>query len=97
MVKKVLIVVVVIFAALAVGLPFVPRNPDGLQNLIASSGKEQQSTGWSGLMAEYSVAVVSDPYVSTLLAGVLGVLMVLALGFGLGKAASPKKKKNAVE
>ena len=44
-------------------------------------------------MSDYAIAAIGDPYVSTLLAGVLGTFMVLLAAFLLGKAITPKNRK----
>jgi hypothetical protein len=44
-------------------------------------------------MADYSIAEVSDPYISTLLAGVFGTLIVLSASFLLGTILTPKKNR----
>jgi hypothetical protein len=44
-------------------------------------------------MSDYAIAAIGNPYVSTLLAGVLGTFMVLIVAFLLGKAITPKNRK----
>ncbi len=78
----------VIFAVL---LPFASKNPDGLQTLTESSGKQQQPF-WNGLIADYQIAI-ANPYVSFLVAGVLGVGIVLLTSFALGKTLTNKRCK----
>jgi hypothetical protein len=90
---KIVAAMVVIFAVL---LPFTSKSPDALQTLEATPGVGQQAPVWGGLMAGYSVGSVGDSYVSTLLAGVFGLLMVFAVAFGLGAAVAPKKKHESV-
>lgn len=88
--KKLILIVAALMVAFAVLLPFASRTPDGIQTLTKDSGNQQQPT-WNGLMANYSVAF-SDPYVSTLVAGLLGVGIVLITSFALGATFSQKKK-----
>jgi hypothetical protein len=41
---------------------------------------------WNGLMPDYTLPTVRSSYLSTVLAGFLGVFRVLAASFALGKA-----------
>jgi hypothetical protein len=76
-------------------LPFTSKSPDGLQTLTENSGSQQQPF-WNGLMADYS-ASLSDPYISTLVAGLFGTGIVAVAGFGIGTIATPKNKGKSVE
>jgi hypothetical protein len=88
--KKIILVVAVIMIAFAVLLPFTSKTPDGVQSLVATNGDNQQPF-WKGLMANYSVAF-TDSYISTLIAGLLGISLVLAASFALSISIAPKKK-----
>ena len=88
--KKLILIVAAIMLTLAVLLPFASKTPDGLQNLTAESGNQQQPV-WNGLMANHSVAL-ADPYFSTLIAGLVGTGIVFAASFGLGATLTQKKK-----
>jgi hypothetical protein len=94
--KKTILIVAALIVAFAVLLPFASKTPDGLQTLTENSASQAQKPIWNGLMAEYSVAL-ADPYISTLVAGLLGVGIVLAAGFGLGATLTQKKRGNAGE
>ena len=87
--KRILIFALLIFV-FAVLLPFASKAPDGLQALIENSENHQEQA-WSGLMAEYSIAF-ADPYISTLIAGLLGVGIVLLGSFALGATFTLKKE-----
>ena len=93
--KKLLAVIVLLVGFLAVFTPFASSNPDGLEKVAESLGVEEGEPFWKGLMSDYSVEALKDPYVSTLLAGVLGTLLVLvaslALGFVIAKRAGSAK------
>ena len=96
MVKIQIIIVAFIVVAFALLLPFASRSPDGLQKLVADSGN-QHTQSWNGLMSGYSVAAVADPYVSTFLAGLSGIVAVMVTTFLLGVAVTPKKKGESVK
>ena len=88
--KKHLAVVAAIMVFLAVFIPLASSNPDGLERVVETFGVEEHAPFWNGIMSDYAIAAIADPYVSTLLAGVFGTFMVLLLGFLLGKAITPK-------
>jgi len=93
--KKLLAVIVLLVVFLAILIPFTSSNPDGLEKVAQSLGVAEGEPFWKGLMSDYSVEAFKDPYVSTLLAGVLGTLLVLvaslALGFVIAKRAGSAK------
>ena len=83
--KKYLVAIALLVVFLAVFIPFASSNPDGLEKVAQSLGVQERGPLWRGFMFDYSVEVFENPYVSTLLAGVFGTLMVLAASFVFGK------------
>jgi NADH:ubiquinone oxidoreductase subunit 4 (subunit M) len=90
-VKKYIAAVVSIIVFLAILIPFASSNPDGLEKVAETMGIEEHEPVWKGLMSDYSVEIAGTPYVSTLLAGVFGTLIVLMSTFIFGKAIASKK------
>ena len=88
--NKKLIVICGIMVFLAVFIPLASSNPDGLERVVETFGVEENAPLWSGLMSNYAIDAIANSYVSTLLAGALGTLLVLAAAFLLGKAMSSK-------
>jgi hypothetical protein len=86
--KKYIIVVALILASLAVLIPVASKNPDALDTVTGSAAPQQQS--WQGLMPEYSVAIFGNSYVSTLIAGTIGTVIVLGAGLIIGKTMQKK-------
>ena len=82
--------VVAIMVFLTVFIPLASSSPDGLERVVENFGVEKGAPIWNGIMSDYTIAVIADPYISTLLAGVFGTLMVLLAGFLLGKVITPK-------
>jgi len=82
---KALISILIGFAVL---LPFASTYPDGLETVAEALGVEESESLWGGLMPDYTLPAVENPYVSTLLAGLFGTFLVLVLSFALGKAMS---------
>jgi hypothetical protein len=91
--NKHLAVVAAIVVFLAVFIPLASSSPDGLERVVESFGVTEHAPFWNGIMSDYAIAAIADPYVSTLLAGVFGTFMVLLAGFLLGKAMAPKRPK----
>ncbi len=79
-----------LFIGLAVLLPFASTTPDGLEKVTANSGKQPV---WKGLMGGYTVALGNSPYVSTLVAGLLGTAIILLSSYALGSVSAKKDKK----
>jgi ABC-type Fe3+ transport system permease subunit len=89
--KKYFGVLALIMVFLVVFIPFASSNPDGLEKVAETFGVQEHEPLWNGLMLDYSIGAVWNSYVSTLLAGVFGVVMVLLAGFVLGTAIETKK------
>ncbi|MCX8149991.1 MAG: PDGLE domain-containing protein [Candidatus Bathyarchaeota archaeon] len=89
--KKYLIASALLIIFLAVFIPLASSDPDGLEKVAETLGVEEQETVWRGLMPDYTVATVENPYLSTLLAGVFGTLTVLAVALLFGKTIRQKK------
>jgi cobalt/nickel transport protein len=89
--KKQFAVVAATMIFLAIFIPFASSSPDGLERVVENLGVEEHTPLWNGIMSDYAIAAIKNPYVSTLLAGVFGTLTVLVAGFLLGKSITPKK------
>ncbi|MBX5321251.1 MAG: PDGLE domain-containing protein [Candidatus Bathyarchaeota archaeon] len=79
---------ILIAAGFAVLVPFASTYPDGLETVAETLGVEETEPFWKGLMPDYMLPTVDNPYMSTLFAGFCGILLVLVLSFALGKALS---------
>jgi hypothetical protein len=90
--KKSLSALVLIFVGLAVFLPFASTSPDGLEKVTETFGLEQQTSFWEGVLPDYSVTVLGDGYISTLIAGVFGITVVLIASLLLGKVMAKGSK-----
>jgi hypothetical protein len=88
--NKHLMVVAAIVVFLAVFIPLASSSPDGLERVAENFGIKEAEPIWNGIMSDYAIAAIADPYVSTLLAGIFGTFVVLIAGFLLGKAMTPK-------
>ncbi|MBU1671040.1 MAG: PDGLE domain-containing protein [Actinobacteria bacterium] len=73
----------------AVGLavfasPFASRSPDGLERTVEQEGLSQRAREGESPLADYEVPGIRDEGASTGLAGLVGVLVTLALALGAG-------------
>ncbi len=93
--KKFLIATIVIMAFLIILIPFASSNPDGLEKVIETYGAQEQQNIWNGLMADYSFFSIGNQYVSTLLAGIFGVLAILVAGLVISKVMNANENKKA--
>jgi cobalt/nickel transport protein len=91
--KKYLGAVALLVVFLVVFIPFASSSPDGLEKVAQSLGVQAHEPIWRGFMFDYSVEVFENPYVSTLLAGIFGTLMVLAASFVFGKVITKGQRR----
>lgn len=96
MMKKYFIAALLLIVFLAAFLPLASSNPDGLTTVTSSLGIQSKPV-WQGLMNGYSIPVLGNDYLSTLLAGTLGMILVfvitLILGTMITKHSQPKNWK----
>jgi hypothetical protein len=85
-------VLFLILVGLALFIPLASTFPDGLESVAEALGIEVAETLWPGVMPDYSVPLIDNAYVSTLVSGILGSLLVLVVAFVVGKALT---KSNA--
>lgn len=81
---------ILILVCLAILIPFASSFPDGLEKVAETLGIEETEPSWAGLMPDYAIPSINNSYISTLLAGVLGIFLVLGATFLLGKAMGKK-------
>jgi hypothetical protein len=90
--KKYLAATAMVVGLLVIFIPFASSSPDGLQRVATSMGIEEPEPIWHGLMSDYSVNALGEGYMSTLTAGVLGILMVLGASLVLGAAVTKRNQ-----
>jgi hypothetical protein len=72
--------------------PLASPNPDGLERVAEDAGFIEKATNfWGGLLSGYAIPGIDDPAVSTILSGLLGVAVVTALVFVLGRVVARRK------
>ena len=92
--KKYAASIILIVLLLGILIPLASESPDGLERVVEAFGVEETQSFWNGVFADYSIGIIGNPYVSTLGAGILGVILVLAASLLLGTAISPKERPN---
>ena len=95
--KKFLIAITLVLVGLVLLLPFASSNPDGLERVTESLGHGEQLPFWEGFMTDYSISFIGDSYASTLIAGIVGTIIVLAAGLVVGKVICPNKKHISID
>lgn len=91
--KRYLKALILTLVCLAVLIPFASNCPDGLERVAETFGIEERTPTWMGLMPDYTLPTIDDPYISTLLAGTFGVFLVLGVAFMLGMAITKPNKQ----
>ncbi len=76
---------ILILFCLAVLIPFASSDPDGLEKVADTMCIKETESISGALMPNYTISVVEMEYGSTLIAGVVGVLLVFGTAFILGK------------
>ncbi|MBC7131350.1 PDGLE domain-containing protein, partial [Candidatus Bathyarchaeota archaeon] len=79
---KALIIIILAFAILT---PLASTDPDGLEKVAETLKVEEPEPLWMGVMPDYTMPQVENPYLSTVLAGFLGTLLVFGLSHAIGK------------
>lgn len=78
---------IVIFVA-----PYASQDPDGLERVAEDAGFIERATNfWGGLLNGYAIPGIDDPRLSTILSGLLGVAIVVAIVFVLGRVVARRK------
>ena len=86
-------VLLAIVAGLAILLPFASAHPDSLETVAQKAGVEEPEGFWHGLMPDYSLPAIENPYFSTLASGIAGISLVLVLAYLVGVASTRKNRK----
>jgi len=84
---KMLLAVIV---GIAILLPFVSAYPDGLETVAQNAGIEEPERLWHGLIPDYSLPAIENPYFSTLTSGLAGIFLVFIFTFLVGIASTRK-------
>lgn len=80
---KIIIVSLILAGLIA---PFASSSPDGLEKVAEEQGFIERAASFlTGLIPDYEVSFIGNEYLAVGLAGVIGVLIVFAVVYGLGK------------
>ena len=75
---------------LAILLPCASAYPDGLETVVQNAGIKEPEGLWHGLMHDYSISAIENPYFSTLASGLAGIFLVFIFTFLVGIASTRK-------
>ena len=87
---KVLLAVIV---GVVILLPLASAYPDGLETVAQNAAVKEPQRLWHGLMPDYSLPAIENPYFSTLASGIAGISLVLVLAYLVGVASTRKNRK----
>ncbi|MEM3616362.1 MAG: hypothetical protein QXN95_04340 [Candidatus Bathyarchaeia archaeon] len=79
---------ILIAVGLAILIPFASSYPDGLETVAETLQVEEAETFWGGLMPDYTLPTIENPYLSTLAAGFFGIIIVSAAAYAIGNLLS---------
>jgi len=86
---------IIILFCLAILIPFASEAPDGLEKVAESLGIGEHEPAWKGLMPNYTLPTIDNPYISTLAAGLFGVFLVFCAAFMLGTAINKPNRRHS--
>jgi hypothetical protein len=84
---------ILILVCLVVMIPLASSDPDGLEKVASTLGVEETGSQSAGLMPDYTVPAVENSLGSTLIAGIIGVFLVLGAALVLGKSMTKPAKQ----
>ena len=82
--------IILIALGLAMFIPLASKYPDGLEKVAESLGVEQPEPLWGGLMPDYTIHGIENPYLATLISGLIGLFLVFSLAWVIGLATARK-------
>jgi hypothetical protein len=91
--KKYIVATALVIVFLVFFIPLASTNPDGLEKVVQTYGAQEQESFWSGLLSDYSFGSISNGYISTLLAGIFGVVTILVSSLLISKVLFRKPEK----
>ncbi|MEM3443080.1 MAG: PDGLE domain-containing protein [Candidatus Bathyarchaeia archaeon] len=86
--KAYFVALILILVSLSILLPFASDFPDGLERVAEDLGVEEHEPFWKGLMPDYTIPTIENPYLSTFTAGVVGIIFVVCFTFIFAVAAT---------
>lgn len=86
-------VVILILVSLAILIPLASSDPDGLEKVAETLEIEESESDSPSPMPDYAIPTIENEYKATLIAGIIGVFLVLGTGFMLGKLIMYSTKK----
>ncbi len=85
-IKNLVIVIIIILILVGILSPLASTLPDGLERVALDLGFKEKDTGKLNIpipFKDYSSSLTSNPIVATSLAGLFGILVILAISFSI--------------
>jgi len=85
------LIAIIVILAVFLFVPVYIAGPDGLEAVFQTYGFTPLYQIWSGLIPDYQIPWIANEWVTSLLAGILGILIVFAITYSLGKLMVRRK------
>ena len=79
------ILAIMVILAVFLYIPTFLAGPDGLEAVFETYGFAPPDPVWGGLLPDYTIPGVLDPWVTSLFAGIIGTMVVFMVAYGFGK------------
>jgi hypothetical protein len=92
--KKYLTSIASLAVLLIILIPFASKSPDGLEKVADTLQVETPAPIWKGLISNYLLGAAENSPVSSLLAGIFGMLTVFLATLAFGTIMAYRKRHN---
>jgi len=82
--------IILIIVGLVVLIPFASTFPDGLEKVVESLGVEEPDSMWSGIMPDYTFPFTTNPYLTKLISGLIGLFLAFSIPWAVGRVTTCK-------
>jgi len=85
------LIAIIVILALFLYVPVYIAGPDCLETVFQAYGFTPLYHIWNGLIPEYQIPWIANEWITSFLSGILGIFIVFAIMYGLGKLIVRKK------
>ena len=85
------LIAIIIILAVFLYFPTYIAGPDGLEAVFETYGFTPPTQLWSGILPDYTFPWIMNEWVTSLLSGILGTLVVFTVAYFLGKVLIARK------
>jgi len=83
--------IILIIVGLAILIPFASTFPDGFERVVGSLGLDEPEPFWSGPMPDYTLPLSTNPYMTKLISGLIGLFLAFGIAWSVGWAIARKQ------